>query len=291
MKRPLLKILPGVAVVLISASCSKDDDNNIAEDNTALVAEQKIEHKVFYLKVTNASSLSKMAVDLTAGKNKALTFEVGDKLTIKFVIKVNTMVDSGVTSYDPETNETITIIEPTYEDVDVTVTATATYTEDGSFAVITSEMQYNPNWVWYSNQIECENTAQNALQAMQDGKEGAASTYKVELTWGDKNHLLTNVTKNGYVGYSSMRDMFAAAPRSAVNSLTLSQDGEYSFIVFEDGCTKTVSVNGKKLKQEDDVDKNYYIVAAGATVTVQEDGKPDNETTTQSGKLYHVRAN
>lgn len=289
MKRPLLKILPGVAVVLLSASCSKDDDNNIAEDNTALVAEQKIEHKVFYLKVTNATSLSKMAVDLTAGKNKALTFEVGDKLTIKFVIKVNTMVDSGGTYFDSEKNEYITI-EPTYEDVDVTVTATATYTEDGSFAVITSEMQYDSYWVWYSNQIECENTAQNALQAMQDGKEGAASTYKVELTWGDEN-ILTTVASQGFVGYSSLSAMFAAAPRSANQCLTLSQDGEYCFIVFEDGCTKTVSVNGTALKTGEDADKNYYIVAAGATITVQAgEGAPKTKTT-ESGKLYHVRAN
>ncbi len=290
MKRPLLKILPGVAVVLLSASCSKDDDNNIAEDNTALVAEQKIEHKVFYLKVTNATSLSKMAVDLTAGKNKALTFEVGDKLTIKFVIKVNTMVDSGSSYYDPETGETITIREPTYEDVDVTVTATATYTEDGSFAVITSEMQYDSYWVWYSNQIECEDAAQKALSAMEKGEEGAASTYKVELTWGDEN-ILTTVASQDFVGYSSLSAMFAAAPRSANQCFTLSQDGEYCFIVFEDGCTKTVSVNGKKLKQEDDADKNYYIVAAGATITVQAgEGAPKTKTT-ESGKLYHVRAN
>lgn len=87
MNKPLLKILPGVAIMMISPSCSKDTDI-IDEDNAALVAEQVIQKKVFYIKVKNASSLKKMGIEgLGTEGTKALKFEKGDKLKLKFVVK------------------------------------------------------------------------------------------------------------------------------------------------------------------------------------------------------------
>ncbi len=271
MKRPLLKFLPGVAVVLITPSCSKDNDN-IVEDNTALVAEQVIENQVFYLKINYASSLSKMTVEGLGESGKtALKFEQGDELTLTFNVEVF-FDDSGHIASQ------IIVITTKAQCID----------EDGTFAVSTNDLTIG----YYNDGIsekDVKSAAQEALKAMQDGKAGAAM-YNVQLSWGNPIDL----TSAKFVGYDNLSGMFAAAPRSADRSFTLKQDGDYCFIVFEEGCTKTVTVDGKTLANvsEGETPKPMcYIVASGTEVKVTEnkEGAETNSITTESGNLYYIR--
>lgn len=258
MKKPLLKILPGVAVVLISPSCSKDNDI-ITEDNASLVAEQVIKKKVFYLKINNASSLSKMKVaglgEGDAGE-RALKFEIGDILNLEFYVN----------TYDNSGSEFGSVFPMVYE-VEATCVST-----DGLFEV---------------NDEHLGEEAQIALQEMQDGVFGAADKYKLQLNWGN-SELLTDkdFIDNGYFGFDDMTTMFKNAPRSAYKSYTLKHDGDYCFIVFEKGCTKTVEVNGTQLTNEtEEGEPRCYIVSTDAKVTVDDVDKGK----LKSGELYYVR--
>ena len=270
MKRPLLKILPGVAVVLLSPSCSKDDDN-IAEDNSALVAEQVIGNQVFYLKVTNSSALSKMAIDGlgTEQGTKTLQFEDEDELTIKFKIEVQSM-RSG------------TLPDGTWGFFTATfnVTAKGTYSstdkafrfpEEGWIIEATSDY-----WIFEGSD---RNAVAEAFEKMQNEATAAdaAKTYGVELLWGDQNLDLSTIH-----GYDDIPDMLAAAPRSANGSLTLSQDEDhkYCFIVFAKAGSRTVTIGETSLTQK------CYIVPAGTKVTVE--GYSEDKITV-SGKLYYVK--
>ena len=238
MKRPLLKFLPCVAVALLSASCSKDNDN-IVEDNTTIKADKVAEKQVFYLKVNNESSLSKMTVAGFDGVAKtALKFEIGDKLDVSFEY-----------TYDDETQ---------YASLEAICTD-----EDGTFAVQSNGGAY-----------------ENALEEMKNGEEGAASKYNVQLWWGE----MLNFTVSKYYGYDNLSAMFAAAPRSASKSFTLKPVDQYCFIVFEDGSTKKVTVDGDS---EPLSNSKCYIVAHGTKVTVE--GESTTTITTEWGKLYYVR--
>lgn len=267
MKRPLLKILPGVAVVLITPSCSKDID--IAEDNAALVAEQVTGNQVFYLKVNNASSLSKMTIEgLGQAGEKKLKFEKGDVLTLRFDIK-QISYNSG---YDG--------IEHIYT---YTLEMKATCVDtDGKFEVSSNRNE----WKWYSgNSSTYEKeyllpSIENALEEMQNGIFDAASKYNVQLTWGNP----IDFSDKKFYEYDDIQTMFAAAPRSANKSFTLQQNGDYCFVVFEEGCTKTVTVEGSS----DPLDRSKcYIVKSGTNITVE--GAFFNTITTESGNFYYVR--
>ena len=266
MKRPLLKILPGVTVVLITPSCNKDNDN-IAEDNAVLVAEQVINNQVFYLKINNASSLSKMTVaGLDKGGQQALKFEKGDVLTIKFDVNA---------FFDYSDGDFIWV-----EKVTVSATAECINEEDGVFEITPGDFTRTGEDS-YDN-ISWTEAANDALKEMQDGVPGAASKYNVQLSWGVKDILTSNDFKTkGFVEFQNMTTMLADAPRSANKSFTLEQDGDYCFIVFEKGCSKKVMIGGKTLDNS-----KCYIVASGINVSVD-----DVPTTTQSGDLYYVRKN
>jgi len=266
MKRPLLKILPGVAVVLISTSCNKDSDY-IAEDNTALVAEQKIEHKVFYLKVNIESSLSKMTVEGlgTAGK-RALKFEIGDRLTLRFDISLPCYFSGSALKISSE-DRTFT--------VETTVVCNHV---DGTFMGTTNNMTFN-NVEVANPPSDAMDIIQDALEEMERGEKNVASKYNIQLTWGSP----LDFSSNQYYGYDNPSKMFAAAPRSADKSFTLKQNGDYCFIVFEDGSTKTVTINGNSLSNS-----QCYIVASDTEVTVT-GATTTNTITTASGKLYYVR--
>ncbi len=264
MKRPLLKILPGVAVVLISTSCNKDGDY-IAEDNTALVAEQIIENQVFYLKIHNASSLSKMTVEgLGKEGEKVLKFEIGDQLTIAFDV-IAKISDSGAAEEIGGVGS-----------VTISATATCTDSENGIFKV---ELKGFTCSLGFS-EIHWNESAKIALQEMQDGVSGAASKYNVQLTWGSQ----LDFSSEKYYGYDNLSEMFAAAPRSADNSFTLQQNGDYCFVVFEEGCNKIVTVDGSS----EPLDRSKcYIVKSGTNITVE--GAFFNTITTESGNFYYVR--
>ncbi len=266
MKRPLLKILPGVAVVLITPSCSKDNDN-IAEDNAALVAEQVkvVENQVFYLKINNATSLSKMTVaGLDEAGEKAFKFEIDDELTITF--EVNAILDYSGNIWTER----------------VIVSANAKcINEDGTFKITMGD--FTAPETEYEN-IEWEEAAKVALQEMQDGVFGAASKYNVQLTWGSE----LDFSSEKYYGYDNLSKMFAAAPRSADRSFTLKQNGDYCFIVFEKGCTKKVTVNNAELSntsEGEDPKPMCYIVSTDASVAV--DGVDKSQL--KSGELYYVK--
>ena len=271
MKRPLLKILPGVAVVLISPSCSKDNDN-IAEDNAALVAEQVIEKQVFYLKINNATSLSKMTIaGLDEAGEKAFKFEIGDELTITF--EVNAILDISGNNWTER----------------VIVSANAKcISEDGTFEITMGDFT-EPETEYEG--IEWEEAATVALQEMQDGVFGAASKYNVQLIWGVQNLLSDekgDFKTKGFVGYDDLTKMFDDAPRSADKSFTLEPNGDYCFIVFEEDCTKKVTVNGTELSntsEGEDPKPMCYIVSTDASVTVEETSKGE----LKKGELYFVR--
>ncbi len=296
MNRPLLKILPGVAVVLLSTSCSKDDDNNIAEDNAALVAEQKIERKVFYLKIRNASSLSKMTVEGLdeEGATKALKFDKGDQLIIKFKVVVSASYEKlSEESEDSGSGEPTNNSEWINIDETVTVTTTATY--NGEVFEVSTNMSFSG--CQYAMVYDCDEAAQKALQAMQDGEEGAASKYDVQLMWGNQSLLSEengDFKTKGFVGYETPKEMFAAAPRSADQCFTLSQKDNYCFIIIEDNCTKKVEVNNVELEKGAYAGLKCYIVAIDATVKVDDELKaaPNDEKVEplSSGKLYYVKS-
>lgn len=269
MKRPLLKILPGVAVVLISPSCSKDNDI-IKEDNAALVAEQVIQKKVFYLKVRNASSLTKMAIKgLGTDGNKELMFLNGDKLTITFDVKVS--IYSSFTDYFEDNQQVTIVAEATYDAATETFIITD-FTEDTKLSTKLDD----------DFMADYEQPAQLALEEICSGKGGAAEKYNVKLTWGKQIDLSTQK----YIGYKNIHEMLAAAPRKAENCLTLQQDGDYCFIIFEEGSQKDIKIDGV----DEPLDRSLcYIVAAGTEITVV-DGGTSNTITTESGLLYNVKA-
>lgn len=272
MKRPLLKILPGVAVVLISPSCSKDNDI-IKEDNAALVAEQVIQKKVFYLKVRNASSLTKMAIKgLGTDGNKELMFLNGDKLTITFDVEAPIYFSS----FDFfEGNQKVTIVaEATYD----AATEAFKITDFKKDTKLSTKLDKD----FFADYKE---PAQLALEEICSGKGGAAAAekYNVKLTWGTQIDLSTQK----YIGYNNISEMLAAAPRKAEKCLTLQQDGDYCFIIFEEGSQKDIKIDGV----DEPLDRSKcYIVAAGTKITVV-DGGTSNTITTESGLLYNVKAN
>ncbi len=254
MKRPLLKILPGVVAVLLSTSCSKDDDNAV-ENNTTIEAEKATEKKVFYLKVNFESSLSKMTVEGLGGNGKkALKFEINDELSLSFDVK----------GTDGKT-ETIH-------------TTAKCVNKDGTFEVL--------QFAWENLDEQKKKLIEQALTEMQNGVEGAALKYNVKLTWGESMEDIFPTCKS--LGCRNISEMFSYAPRSAVQCFTLTQDGNYCFIVFEEaGGSKKVEVDGVELKS---LEYCYYIVAPDTEVTVTEEGKDPKTIKTVSGKLYYVRA-
>lgn len=262
MTRPLLKILPGVVAVLITPSCSKDNDV-IKEDNAALVTEQVITNRVFYLKVRNKTSLSKMTI---ANYNKEgesdLRFEKGDILHLEFDIELTYQTQEG-------TNTTTYTIESDPECI----------SSDGYFEVKLSTFQVTSGEVDEITEQEWQSAAQNALTEMQNGIEDAASKYNVKLYWGDPIIF----GQQSYYEYRSLSDMFYSVPRSADQSFTLKQDGDYCFIVFEGGSSKIVKINDKKLSNS-----CCYLVKPSTEITV-EDGGTTKTIKTESGKLYYVR--
>lgn len=270
MKKPLLKILPGVAVVLLSPSCSKDNDI-IDEDNAALVAEQKIEHKAFYLKINIASSLSKMAVAELGGVGKKdLKFEVGDQMTLSFYIVTQIQLSGSDDDPSPVEDQSVQV------EVDILCVD-----PDGTFAVDPENLKEAVNSIYdlYDSKATYE-AAEKALEEMQNGEEDAASNYNVQLWWTSYNSV---PTQNSYREYDNLSEMFLNAPRSADKCFTLKQAGEYSFLVIEEGSTKTVKINKNTLDNS-----KCYIVGPRSEVTVV-DGDKTNTITTESGKLYYVR--
>lgn len=263
MKKPLLKILPGVAAILITPSCSKDNDI-IAEDNAALVAEQVIAKKVFYVKINNDSSLKKMAIkDLGTAGNKTLKFEVGDKLSIKFSIWVD-INDSGATLENK---------------VVVKVYGTCT-NDDGEFEFNSANFDIEEADYWWGlDKLDCEYAIYMVLEEIEQGNLSALEEHNAEFIWGEQ----INFSDKKYHGYNSIKEMMAAAPRKAVQSFTLKQDGDYCFIVFEDGTNKNVTIDGQTLNHS-----KYYIVQAGIDIIV-EDGAETKTINTKSGRLYNVR--
>lgn len=267
MKKPLLKILPGVAAILITPSCSKDNDI-IAEDNAALVAEQVIAKKVFYVKINNDSSLKKMAIkDLGTAGNKILKFEKEDKLSIKFCIWVD--IDESGAIYK--------------ENVKVVVKVDGTCTnEDGEFKFDSDEFVIEEkeddlgvvDWKWY-----CKDAVKDVLEEIEQGDLSALEEHNAEFIWGEQ----INFSDKKYHAYDNISKMMAAAPRKAVQSFTLKQDGDYCFIVFEDGTNKNVKIDGQLLDHS-----KYYIVQAGIDIIV-EDGAETKIINTKSGRLYNVR--
>lgn len=274
MKRPLLKILPGVAVILISPSCSKDNDI-IKEDNVALVAEQVIQKKVFYLKVRNASSLTKMAIKgLGTDGNKELMFLNGDKLTITFDVEAP-IYFSSIAPESLIDNQQVTIVaEATYDAATETFIITD-FKKDTKLSTQLDRYYY----------ADYEEPAQLALEEICSGTGGAAAAekYNVKLTWGEQIDLSTQK----YIGYNNISEMLANAPRKAEKCLTLQQDGDYCFLIFEEGSQKDIEIDG----YTEPLDRSKcYIVAAGTTITVV-DGGTSNTITTESGLLYNVKAN
>lgn len=267
MKRPLLKILPGVAVVLLSTSCSKDNDNAV-EDNTTIEVEKVAEKQVFYLKVNNESSLSKMTVEGLGGAGKkVLKFEYNDLLTIRFDITF-TWQESSSDDDNPETyNETYTF-EGKGEYM----------ASRGEFYV--SNDDFEPTRTIFEDYVSetWKNAITKALEEMQTGGEGVAAKYNVQLKWGNP----IDFSSSNYHEYSTLSEMFAAAPRSADKCFTLKQKEDYCFVVFEGGCTKEVTIGNEQLKNS-----KCYIVASGTDLTVK--GETTNTITTASGKLYYVR--
>lgn len=273
MKKPLLKILPGVAAILITPSCSKDNDI-IAEDNAALVAEQVIAKKVFYVKINNDSSLKKMAIkDLGTAGNKTLKFEIGDELYIKFSIWVD-IDDSGAI----------------FENVKVVVKVPGRcISEDGVFEfisvnsygdnldgdnIVIEKTEYEPMNGWF-----CAYAVNEVLEEIEQGNLSALEEHNAEFIWGEQ----INFSDKKYHAYDDISEMMAAAPRKAVQSFTLKQDGDYCFIVFEDGTNKNVTIDGQTLNHS-----KYYIVQAGIDIIV-EDGAETKTINTKSGRLYNVR--
>lgn len=262
MKKPLLKILPGVVAILITPSCSKDNDI-IDEDNAALVAEEQvIKNQVFHLKVQNKSSLSKMKM---AGWDKEgkcdLKFEIGDKLNIEFTIK---QIDINSSDFE-------------FEEFTLYGEGTCIKT-NGLFAFAMDDIRDEEGY--YNNDL-WKDAAKHALTDMQNNASNAATDYKVKLTWGDNYNLLDN---KSFEEYETLSKMFANVPRLSEESFTLQPNSNYCFLVFEGGCSKTVTIDNKTIKNT-----MCYIVKPDAIINVSGKEGTTNTITAESGKLYYVR--
>lgn len=309
MKRPLLKILPGVAVVLLSPSCSKDDDNAVKDDVT-IVAEKVKESKVFYLKVKNSPALSKMTIEgLGTAGEKALQFQDGDQLTIEFSFSVKLGDDSDV-SYQTIYAKATALYKPG-TGFKVYTDPNANMDDEISTTPIEYSDDYGPlkkeeDWKAYTGSDytytieQIEGPAATALAEMvnETTSAEAASKYGVTLTWGDEE-ILNKLYDQQYIPYSktetmtAMEAMLKAAPRRAEKSFTLQQDGSYSFIVFAPDCGDndkevTVAVKNKEGEIIDEklAHSNCYIISPASTVKVN--GVKKN---LESGKIYYVKPN
>ena len=272
MNKKYLKILPGVAVVLFSTSCCKDDDTFVKTDDIAIVKEQVAGKQVIYLKVRNSSKLSKMALKdafVKGDQTMDLQFEEGDKVILRFEF----LVDE----------------KDGYNAVYIDVFFTATYDETSRSFVITNDPEkmvfndtdYQTDWdkehptnplsdIAFKNAKELLTKSHTFLSGWSsDGK-----FRFVYLYWGNQNLEFGN---KGYVGFSTMKAMLQESPRSSYIDydgdgqavFTLNPNQNRALIVFEDGCEREVTVNDNIL---DPKQYQYYLVDTWCT-QVKIDGK------------------
>lgn len=212
MKKQFLRILPVVAAVLLATSCSKDDDNAV-DNNVTPGTETVAEKQVYYLKVSNGESLSKIALDgnLGDGQKKSLKFEGGDDLTLEFTVKYG--------EGENATSKNVTIVG-TYDN------------GKGAFG-------FNPENATNSDKSDVtddEKTAIDAALAVMQTEKADVSSYNVSLTYGTDTP-----DANGYKAYADVETLFKHAKRVAKGNFTLQADG-YGYLVYESGAEQNVYI-------------------------------------------------
>ena len=211
--------------------------------------------------------------DLGTAGNKTLKFEIGDELYIKFSIWVD--IDDSGAIFE---NVKVVVKVPgrcisgdgVFEFISVNLDGDHL---DGDNIVI-EETEYEPMSGWF-----CVNAVNEVLEKIEQGNLSALEEHNAEFIWGEQ----INFSDKKYHEYDDISEMMAAAPRKAIESFTLKQDGDYCFIVFEDGTNKQVTIDGQQLDRS-----KYYIVESGIEITV-DDGIESKTITTKSGRLYNVR--
>lgn len=180
----------------------------------------------------------------------------------------------------------------------VYATTKAIYNNDKDcFSVNINDITYKHDFYTFDKE-ELAKGAKQALEAMQNPElaSEAAEMYKVQLIWGNAEQLYkdgSDFLTKGFVAFENMTQLFEQAPRFAKNSFTLRDDGNYCFIVFDEGCNnvievkyKTTSANGEEKTVVNQLDNTKsYIVSSTASITV--DG--NNESLALApGNIYYI---